>query len=72
MKVTKNYQLPLYELGDNANLADGFNNAMETLDVKLYQIMSAETTNALAIKDLQTRVASLEERVAALEQKESA
>lgn len=32
MKETANLKLPLYELDDPANLADGYNNAMEKLD----------------------------------------
>lgn len=72
MRATTNYQLPLYEMGDNANLADGFNNAMEILDVKLYQMFSMLTNTINSIATLQTQVASLETRVAALEQKASA
>lgn len=32
MLETENLQLPIYELDDAANLADGYNSAMEKLD----------------------------------------
>lgn len=69
MRATRNYQLPLYELGDNANLADGFNNAMEVLDVKLYQLFSMITSANNSISTLQAQTASLEARVTELEKK---
>lgn len=70
MKYTKNYNLNLYELEDNANLADGYNNSMERIDTLIYQLSSMVTNANVALSTLQTKVASLEERVAELEAKE--
>lgn len=70
MKYTRNYNLNLYELEDNANLADGYNNSMERVDTLIYQLSSMLTTANVAVSTLQTKVASLEERVTALEGRE--
>lgn len=67
MRFTNNYALNLYELEDNANLADGYNNSMERLDSLLYQANSMITAANVAIETLQTRVASLEQRVTEIE-----
>lgn len=69
MKYTNNYNLNLYELDDNANLADGYNNSMERIDTVLYQYASMLTSANVAIQTLQTKVASLEERVTNVEGK---
>lgn len=37
MQETPNYKLPLYEMDDMANLNDGYNNAMNTIDAALQQ-----------------------------------
>ena len=67
MKYTTNYNLNLYEVTDNANLADGYNNSMERIDSLLYQFSSMLTSANVAIETLQTKVASLEERVTSVE-----
>lgn len=67
MKYTTNYNLNLYELEDNANLADGYNNSMERIDTLIYQLTSMLTTANTAISTLQTQVESLSARVATLE-----
>lgn len=69
MRYTKNYNLNLYELDDNANLADGYNNSMERVDSLLYQFNSMLTSANIIIESLQTKCESLEERVTALEGK---
>lgn len=72
MKPTDHYNLDLYELGDNANLPDGYNHTVQKIDVILYQLQSMLTSANNSVTTLQTQVASLETRVAALEQNASA
>lgn len=72
MKPTDHYNLDLYELGDSANLPDGYNHTVQKIDVILYQLQSMLTSANNSVTTLQTQVASLETRVAALEQKASA
>lgn len=67
MKYTTNYNLNLYELEDNANLADGYNNSMEKIDTLVYQLSAMLTTANTALSTLQTQVTSLEQRVTTLE-----
>lgn len=67
MKYTTNFNLNLYELTDNANLADGYNNSMERLDSLIYQFQSMLTSANVTIQTLQTEVDSLKSRVATLE-----
>lgn len=69
MTYTKNYNLDLYEPGDNANLCDGHNHNMEKLDSLIYQMQSLITSAQNVISTLNTRVGSLETRVSALESK---
>lgn len=71
MLATDNYGFDLYELEDNANLADGYNHTVRKIDTVLFQLQSMITSANTSIKTLQTQVASLETRVAALEQKAS-
>lgn len=70
MRYTTNYNLDLYELGDNANLVDGYNHTVEKIDVVLMQLQSMLTSANNAVKMLQAQVTSLETRVAALEAKD--
>lgn len=53
MKYTDNFQLDLYEYGDNANLMDGFNHAMQVIDAQLL-------ANRTDISQLNTRMANIE------------
>ena len=49
MKKTSNYNLNLYEVNDLANLTDGYNNSMNTLDTTVKTVsnsVAAETTRA--------------------------
>lgn len=69
MTYTQNYNLDLYELGDNANLADGHNHNMEKIDTYLYQLFSMVTAANNSIATISAQVASLEQRVSALEAK---
>ena len=49
MKKTSNYNLNLYEVNDLANLTDGYNNSMNTLDTTIKTVsnsVAAETTRA--------------------------
>lgn len=67
MKFTTNYNLNLYELDDNANLTDGYNNSMEKLDTLIYQLMSMLTSANNSVTTLQTEVESLKSRVSTIE-----
>jgi hypothetical protein len=69
MKPTDNYALDLYELGDNANLTDGYNHTVQKIDVLLYQMQSMITSANNNIRTMQNQIASLETRVTALEAK---
>ena len=69
MKFTDNYNLDLYEVDDVASLVDGYNHTVSKLDVLLYQLQAMIGTANESAKNLDTRVASLEQRVANLEKK---
>lgn len=69
MKFTDNYNLDLYEMEDNANMADGYNHTVNKIDALLFQLQSMISTNIEAVSNLQTAVASLETRVTNLEKK---
>lgn len=70
MKYTTNYNLNLYELGDNANLADGYNNSMERIDTQLFQIASQLSQLNTSFQTVYNKLASLEPRVSNLEASE--
>lgn len=70
MKYTTNYNLNLYELGDNANLADGYNNSMERIDTQLFQIASQLSQLNTSFQTVYNKLASLETRVSNLEASE--
>lgn len=60
MLYTTNYNLNLYELEDDANLADGYNNSMERIDQYLYRANSLITSANATITNHETRIGSLE------------
>lgn len=51
MKATTNYNLPLYEPNDLANLSDGYNNAMDILDTSVKAVEDFVQTYDKAIED---------------------
>lgn len=56
MKYTENYNLPLYEPNDLANLMDGYNESMNTLDSDLKSFADFEQAQDKQIEDLTTSV----------------
>ena len=69
MLYTDNYNLDLYEIGDNANLADGYNHTVRKLDTLMFQLQSMISSNIEKATNLETRLASLETRVSNLEKR---
>lgn len=74
MKYTDNYHFDLYEPDDNANLMDGYNHAISSIDAVLQQFSALIQTQGNAIKAydtrftaLETACADVEKRIAALE-----
>lgn len=76
MKYTDNYHFDLYEPDDNANLMDGYNHTISSIDAVLQQFSALIQTQSNAIKAydaritaLETACADVEKRIAALEAK---
>lgn len=76
MRYTDNYHFDLYEEDDNANLMDGYNHTIQSIDAVCQQFAALIQTQGNAIKAYDTRITALEtacadveKRVAALEAK---
>ena len=67
MKATTNYNLPLYEPNDLANLSDGYNNAMDILDTSVKAVEDFVQTYDKAIEDNAAAIAAETSRATAAE-----
>ena len=67
MKATTNYNIPLYEPNDLANLTDGYNNGMEIIDTSMKAVEDFVQTYDKAIEDNAAAIASESERATAAE-----
>lgn len=67
MQVTTNYQLPLYEPTDVANLLTGYNAAMNTLDTELEKVSQAAAQGATDIGEIQSNIGKINTEIETLQ-----
>lgn len=61
--TTDNYNLPLYDTGDPANLRDQYNNAMGIIDGELKTLSDADSTTNATVAGFESKVTELETAV---------
>ena len=65
--TTDNYNLPLYDTGDPANLRDQYNNAMGVIDGELKTLSDTDSTINGTVSGLDSKVTGLESAVSDVE-----